>query len=273
MIIKKIVFNVYNFYHKYFPYLKGKHLIARILDKICKSFIIKSKSGIYLEIFLSSSQDLHLINLENNLSNRKNFNLTDIDFLISELDKNSIFIDIGANIGYYSLIAANQNKECMVYSFEPSIREYKRFLNGIIFNNIKNIVPFNLALSDRNTIQKFYTSNFHTGLNSLNLNVQESTSESFVPTLTFDNIFINLNIKKIDLIKIDVEGAEFLVLKGMRKFLDERRISKIIIEITPDFLLKFGHTKNDIYDLLYSCGYKAKYNLTEWQYDEVFTLL
>ena len=44
MIIKKIVFNVYNFYHKYFPYKKGKHLIARILDKICKSFIIKSNS-------------------------------------------------------------------------------------------------------------------------------------------------------------------------------------------------------------------------------------
>ncbi|MCZ7612748.1 MAG: hypothetical protein M5T52_04180 [Ignavibacteriaceae bacterium] len=59
---------------------------------------------------------------------------------------------------------------------------------------------------------------------------------------------------------------------GMRKLLSERRIKKMVIEITPKYLQSFGHTKENIYQYLEEFGFKSELMLDTWQYDEIFTL-
>ena len=209
---------------------------------------------------------MHLVNLQVNPK------LDSITLMISELSSNSVFVDIGANIGFYSFKAAQKIKEGLVYSFEPSPREYQRLLNGINNNNFNNIIPFNFALSDINSVSKFHIAKYHTGLNRLFFNTLESSTIKLIPTFTFDLIFTKHDLKNIDLVKIDVEGAELLILNGMINCLKEKIIKKLVIEITPDFLAQFGHTKSQIYELLNSYGYKSINNLNTWQYDEIFVL-
>ncbi|MFN5513603.1 MAG: FkbM family methyltransferase [Cyanobacteriota bacterium] len=72
------------------------------------------------------------------------------------------------------------------------------------------------------------------------------------------------------IVKIDVEGAEFSVLLGMKNFLKIEKVSAVVIEITPKFLNRFGHTKEMIYSFMNDCGFTPTVQSTEWQYDEVF---
>ena len=247
----------------FLPIKPGKFLISKILTHLFGTFTIKTKSDILLEVFLTSSQDQYYLISKN------------IDFLYNEiciLNTDSVYVDIGANIGFYSILASKiVGPNGKIFSFEPSPREYSRFLNGIRLNNCNNIVPYNLSLFDKKDIIGLQISNYHSGLNRLHNNTQETSTTIQSPTFRFDEIF-DQNITKIDLLKIDVEGAEMNILNGMYIFLKNKVIKKIFIEITPKFLNDFGYTKEDIYSYLHQFGYEAKYNSNEWQYDEIFTL-
>jgi FkbM family methyltransferase len=258
--MKKIVFTIFNYYNQKFPIKNGKHFVARILTLIFSSFTVMSKKGVYLDVFLTSTQDVYLINHEKE------------DLIINQirmLKHDDIFVDIGTNIGYYSFCASKfLSNSASIFSFEPSIREYKRFINGIIKNECKNIIPYNIALSNTNGYQLFNVSEFHTGLNKLSLKTDLNSLK--VPIMKFDDLFGLLDIQFIHLIKIDVEGAELLVLYGMENYLSRKKIGKVIVEITTKFLLEFSHTKKELYDYMYNLGYKSTINSNKWQYDEIF---
>jgi FkbM family methyltransferase len=262
--MKNLIFKCFCFYDKYFPFDRGKHFFSRILTNVFSTFIIKSKSDIYLEVFVSSSQDMHLVNIVDNKSdNIANF--------INELKSGDVFVDIGANIGLYSFLASRKVKESgKIFSFEPSVREYKRFLTGLMKNECENIIPYNMALSANNGQEIFSVSEYHTGLNKLGSELESVNSTIICPTFRFDFIFESMKISEINLVKLDVEGAEFLVLTGMRESLKNKRIKKIIIEITPKFLKGFGHTKEQLYDFMSEMGYNSTVNSNEWQFDEIF---
>ena len=264
--MKYLIYKIYNFYNSYFPINTGKHFIARFLTRVFSSFKAKTKNGIYLDIFLSSVQDMHLINIEK----------LDSDLItehIKMLKSGDVFVDIGANIGYYSFLASScMGNNGTIYSFEPSLREFRRFVKGISDNNCKNIIPSNIAISDTNGIQTFTLSKHHTGLNKLNLNQSIEKFNFKVPTNKFDDFFYLMNIRQIDLMKIDVEGAELLVLFGMKNTLKEKKINKIIVEITPKFLSEFSHSRTQLYDFMKDLDYKSTFNSNKWQYEEIFEL-
>jgi Methyltransferase FkbM domain len=71
-------------------------------------------------------------------------------------------------------------------------------------------------------------------------------------------------------VKIDVEGAEYAVLSGMKSFLKKNNLKTVIVEITPKFLKRFNHNKDGIYALMEECGFQATVHSSDWQYDEVF---
>lgn len=264
--MKKTIGRIYLYYLKYFPIKKGKHLLGKILTIFFNTFILRTTSNISLEVFLSSTQDISY--LQNDLD--------DNTILISEINnlrEGAVFIDVGANIGYYSILASKKvGQKGFVLAFEPSIREYKRLVNNIVKNKCTNILTYNIALSDTQETMKINISKYHTGMNSLTQMARSEYNQSqIVPTFLFDNV-LPKNISYIDLVKIDVEGAEYFVLKGMLNMLAFQKISKLIIEITPVFFKEFGYNKNDIYTLLNKYGYKSTVNSESWQYDELFIL-
>lgn len=89
------------------------------------------------------------------------------DILIDNLKKDDTFIDVGANNGYFSLLASTLvGKKGRVFAFEPNPRAINKLKKSIKLNKFKNIKAFNIALGSRNTIKKLYLSTIEDGLNS-----------------------------------------------------------------------------------------------------------
>lgn len=260
--MKSIIFNIYLFYFKYCPIKRGKQFFAIWLSKIFGSNFQKTKNDLWIDIFLKSPQDTYLLN----------FNGSDVlTDIIKELNPSGIFIDIGANIGYYSFLASKHfGKRGKIFSFEPSYREYIRLVKGIHKNKLVNIIPFNACLSNFTGDLIMDIEESHTGLNKIQIIDSNCLSTNRVSVFKLDDIIGLFQLKCIDLIKIDVEGAEYLVILGMKDSLQRGLIRKVYVEITPTFLNKYGHTKENIYDFMSNCGFISTVNSDEWQYDEIF---
>jgi len=169
-----------------------------------------------------------------------------------------IVIDVGANIGYYTLMAAARvGKRGHVYAFEPASHTFKILQKNIQINGFTNVSLYNLAISNEEGYVELYLSDsINTGATSITVPELFSGKVEKVRCITIDNFLNKENIKKVDLIKIDVEGAEPKVLRGMNKLLSEQN-PKILIEINEERLRSAGHSKDYIYEFLASKGYKA----------------
>ena len=156
-----------------------------------------------------------------------------------------IFIDVGANIGFYSISFSNKFEK--VYSFEPNKRNFIVLKKNIEANNLKNIKVFNYGLGDKEEVllgksntkgELFQTSGF--ALSKKNLE-----GESVLIKKGDD--FLQFKEKKI-IVKIDVEGFELYVLKGLEKTLTNN-ICVLQIEI-------WKKTNNEVLKFLNSLNYK-----------------
>ncbi len=134
--------------------------------------------------------------------------------MVSKISKpNWVALDIGANIGYYTVFLEKKINCARVHAFEPSPREYQLLKENVEKNNCKNIITHNIALGDQESTIKLYTSSENIGKNSINY--FDSSDQSVTVYMKVLNEFISqLGITQIDFIKIDVEGAEPMVLKG-----------------------------------------------------------
>jgi FkbM family methyltransferase len=124
-----------------------------------------------------------------------------------------VALDIGANIGYYSLFLEKSLHCSRILAFEPSPREYKLLQENLTGNRCDKVTTFNLALGDVESTIKLYLSSDNIGKNSINY-FDTSDQEVTVPMKVLDVFLNDQNLDSIDFIKIDVEGAEPMVLKG-----------------------------------------------------------
>ncbi len=132
-------------------------------------------------------------------------------------------IDIGANIGHHALFMAKYSRK--VLAFEPFEPVRKQLLEKIELNKVENIECFPIALGDSNEEQRFYAppeGNLGMGSFVEEFSSINRTSDSLVVKRA-DDYFQNLEIEKIDFIKLDVEGYEKNVLSGMPCVLDQYR--------------------------------------------------
>jgi FkbM family methyltransferase len=155
-----------------------------------------------------------------------------VQFLRKSSEKNIIFVDIGANNGFFSLLVASLSQGNIVYSFEPSPSAYARLTNNIGLNSFKNIQPYNLALGSKEDDGYMNISNLEDGLNSLKV-IPNSNSMVPVHITTLDNV---LKVREVDIIKMDVEGMEEEVMKGAKEIIGYNHSIKIIFEHNATFL-------------------------------------
>ena len=149
------------------------------------------------------------------------FERKDMDLCKEYITETSIVLDIGANIGLHSIYFSGLVKEGCVLAFEPSLETFCRLATNVA--HIFNIVPLNLAVSDKGKIANF----FHTSDNAYSSLVdtkrKEVVSVIKVPCMTVDDVVSGLCLNRVDFIKIDVEGLEFSVLKGMAEVISSHR--------------------------------------------------
>lgn len=185
--------------------------------------------------------------------------ISEMIYLKSNLKPHMNFVDIGANQGEFSLFASSVLNTGVVYSFEPVSNQFNMLLKNIELNNIKNIETFKFGLSDHQGELPVYTSSKPTdlgnneGLSSLYSSHERDIFEENIKLEVFDEYFKNDDLK-IDFIKIDVEGAELFVLKGMYNNLKKYKPT-ILIELSEDNFNSAGYSTKDIIDFLSNLGY------------------
>jgi len=142
-----------------------------------------------------------------------------------ELKKQKVIFDVGANIGLFSLWASKNNQESRIYSFEPNPDTYSRLERNIRLNYFDNISPHQLAVTSKTGLSNFKKCQ-NTWVSTITNT--ENTDTVKVNTVPIDDFVKENSINSIDLIKIDVEGSEFNVLKGSINTL--KIIERIILE-------------------------------------------
>ena len=172
--------------------------------------------------------------------------------IIKFIRKNNIsinfFFDIGSHMGTYSDLILKDFRKCKVLMFEPQITIFKKI--KIKYKNKKNIKIYNCAISDKSTLKTIYI-NRHDLTSSLSIFNKKSSNYLKLKAKLFGTTYSGMILKKtkvktkklseiiklnntkiIDLVKIDTEGHEYEVLKGIQKNI--KKIKYILIEFRSD---------------------------------------
>ena len=187
---------------------------------------------------------------------------------------NLIFCDIGANIGLYSIYNSLKHPKSTTIAFEPSSSNLRVLTRNISINNLeKNIKVVSIPLTNKeNIFQEMKEGQFIEGgaLNSFGEKFDFEGKE-FKPTMKYNllgttiNYFLENSILDIpDYIKIDVDGIEHLILEGGDKFLNDKKVKSLSIEINENFKEQYDKVLN----LMNKYGFKLihkKHN------DDMFT--
>jgi len=169
------------------------------------------------------------------------------------LSPGDTFIDIGANAGFFTLLASSCVGESgKVFAFEPVPSMNKRITDNISLNSMKNITVHSSAVSNKKDVLSLFEGpDGHKGISSLRP-IDNSAATLKVNTAPLDS-YID-SFKSIKLIKIDVEGAEQLALEGMQQVIQKFR-PFLVIEITDEYLRSFGHDAISLASKLTGTGY------------------
>ncbi|WP_371504454.1 FkbM family methyltransferase [Nitrosopumilus adriaticus] len=149
------------------------------------------------------------------------------DYKIPEfyIKENDIIIDIGAHIGLFCLYTSQYCKNGKVFCYEPIKKNFDILTENLELNNIKNIIPFNSAVSNQNNKTKIFLNSddsahsiFDSGKDSI-----------YVKSTTIKSIFDENEIENCNLLKLDCEGAEYQIIDSITPEY-YTKIDKIIIE-------------------------------------------
>ena len=195
----------------------------------------------------------------NKLNSDDNDNINtngELYWLRNQIKSAEIIFDIGANVGDWTKLCLTLNNNSIIHCFEPSLYTFEQLKNNKI--NYKNIIYNNFGLGSSNSIHTLHCTGKGFGTNSFyerdGINIHQSITEN-INVQTLDFYCKNNKIEHIDILKIDVEGHEYEVLKGAKELLSNGIIKCIQFEyggtyIDSRILLK------DMFILLIKNNYK-----------------
>lgn len=168
------------------------------------------------------------------------------------------FIDVGANESYFSMLAARLvGQSGLVVTVEPQQR-----LNAVIHRNIcenaaHNVLSLRYAISDSDGKSEFFLApDINTGYSGLFRTAKYNLPTEIVPTITLQRLVTMLSLKKVKLVKLDVESYEYEVILGSKPLFESDIIENIVLELHPSVLEQRGKRVEYIEEFLLSAGYK-----------------
>jgi FkbM family methyltransferase len=167
------------------------------------------------------------------------------------------FFDIGAHVGIFSLLAARLvGVGGQVHSFEADPWTFSLLKRNVERNHLRHVTANNLAVSDaEGTVSLVYDQNQDFGGNSIAPTDSNVMGAIQVPAVSLDAYLGRKGISDIDCIKADIEGAEYLMLKGGERLFAQPNRPTLIMEINEFQLAKIDTTPQDIYRFLRKFGY------------------
>lgn len=243
--------------HQYITEMYQFHKIlleyVRIVQKTDIRDIVINKHGMFITtdtgLVLKAYEAERAIPFE--MLNFGNYEKSEWNNIINILNKCKprTILDIGGNIGYIAMMLKKNFPESLVYSFEPIKNTYEVFLEHIRMNKI-DVIAENIGLSDEKGEFEYYYSPDAPGNASLkDLSHRDTTQKIRANVTTLDNYVEEKQIKNVDFIKLDVEGAEFSALKGAENVL-EKYAPIIFAELLRKWSAPFGYKPQDVVEWL-----------------------
>lgn len=177
-------------------------------------------------------------------------------YLQNLLAPGSTFIDVGANLGIYTLVASRLvGNSGRVIAFEPSMQSFPLLQKNAALNDLTNICALPAALSEKAGTVRLYQAPCCPSGNSLAHHPSFPESFEYVVTETLDDVLRRIPARRVDVIKMDVQGAEELVLRGARRVVASTN-PVIIFEFWPDGASLLGLSPYGAWNLLAGLGYR-----------------
>lgn len=177
----------------------------------------------------------------------------EIGFLLRNLKSGQTAVDVGANIGFFTLLFARQvGPKGKVISFEPGPKSFRLLEQNIRENGYGNVVANNAAVGDRNGAIDLLVC--RTGESDNRIAAADSADRDrvSVPLFSLDEYFPVST--RIDFLKIDVQGAEPLVLKGARRVIADNPQIKVVMEFWPQGMSEAGHSPPELLEAIADLG-------------------
>jgi len=214
-----------------------------------KPFVHASKFGFNMVIYPSSIIDENFF--------WGDFEADNLSFFQNLIKEEMVIFDIGANVGLYSLTAAAKMKNAIkIHAFEPADIPFNRLHKNIELNKFKNITVHNLGVSDKEGTVEFNICE-DDAYNSIgSAPMQKITKKVKINVTSIDSFCQKNNIQSIDIVKIDTEGAEFLILTGGAKIFESKNAPVLFCEYNRLTASGYDYTLHDYEEQLKLYGYK-----------------
>lgn len=259
----KNLFKIGFFREKYFGFHKHIFTPYQLFREVKKKIIYRD--CIYINIDLEDwiQQQIYFLG---------DYEKPEIDYLYQYLKPGYTFLDIGANIGLFSLNASKiVGNTGSVFSFEAFTPNFLKLKKNIEDNNLKNTVTEHRAISNDNSPVEILYRDENKNIGMASAFLQDFTSREIVEGTTVDQFLSDRKIIRVDLIKIDIEGGEFKALSGMTDTLRNLK-PQIIIEISSETLKNSNSSEEELTKFLKSFDYQMikKLSTGENSYNAVF---
>lgn len=257
-----------------------KKIIKKLLNILLSILPLSFANYVYTKI-ISKTPLIHIVNKIIKLTIPKELNITEGKIILNQQDvavsgmlalgafepyQMALFrqiikpgmtvVDIGANIGLYSVIAGKLvGKDGKVFSFEPEKNNYEFLNRNIEANNLNNVFPNKTAVSSEKSTKNLFLFSENTGSYSLVDNRKTNVSVP-VQTDTLDNLLKQLSTNKVDVIKMDIEGAEYKAFEGMIQTINNSANLKMMIEFFPNAIRRFNQDPLQFLNTIKSLGFK-----------------
>jgi FkbM family methyltransferase len=250
--IKKGLRKALRAYLTYSPIKKGRYPLMMAVHKYLSEPVTEQVT--------TSDRGIMVLELDDWIQYTMYYNMFEAKYLKtikSLLQNTNLVFDIGGNIGQHALLFANYAEH--VYTFEPFPRLIDRLKLVIKLNHLDNkitLVPY--AASDKEGMIPFQfpDERSNLGIASTILGRSENVNTIEVRSIRIDEYLADVDPKKIDLVKLDIEGAELYALKGMSGLLDRGARPIFIMEVNDLMMGHAGYSASDIVGFLNNYGYE-----------------
>lgn len=180
---------------------------------------------------------------------------------LGEIKSGMTVVDIGAHVGYYTLLAAKLVGDGgRVFAFEPAPANFSILASNAEKNGYSNISLIQKAVSGKSSRLKLFLQDYkYSGKHAFGQD-SKAAGHILVDSVSLDEFFKDLD-GRIDFIKMDIEGAELIALEGMSRVLGENRNIKLVFEFSPIQLRRVGSSPDKLFHLLMGLGFNIyEYN-------------
>jgi FkbM family methyltransferase len=166
-----------------------------------------------------------------------------------------VFVDVGGNEGYFSILAGSKVKDGLVFCIEPQRRLLSVIERNIKLNSVSSVSIHNIAFADRKGFAElFLRPSTNTGASSFFKHWKLGGTSQRVETITLNEFVAGKSLKRIRLIKIDCEGAEGLVIKGAGNCLQKHLFDFLVVDYHSQ--IKSTSACDEVHEQIQNAGYQ-----------------